>query len=155
MLDDGMPGLLGMKTSGGGGTQGPHLQFSVPCLNVDDQKGPPSFQYVFYELPFPQFPFAFPEGEGFYVANGWCNGSGSHVQRMKILDPSKQRVLVDTQDQPFTLKKAEEPFMAVNFITGMQFEGPGTYWMQVYLDGNLRLEYPLPVRKAETPQPAK
>lgn len=152
MLDDGLPGMLGMQTTGGG-TQGPSLQFSIPCLNVDDKKGPPSFQYVFYELPFPQFPFKFPEGEGFYVANGWCNGTGSHVQRMKILDPSRQNVLVDTQDQPFTLKKQDEPFMAVNYITGMAFESPGTYWFQVYLDGRVRLEYPLPVRKADAQPP--
>jgi hypothetical protein len=150
MLDDGLPGLLGVERPGGG-IGGPSLQFSVPCLQVDDEKGPPSFKYVFYELPFPKFPFQFPEGEGFYVANGWCNGTGQHVQRMKILDPSRAKTLVDTQDQPFTLKKREEPFMAVNFITGMLFEGPGTYWMQVYIDGRMALEYPLPVRQAEQP----
>lgn len=149
MLDDGMPGLeLGLEKPVSG-SQIPSLQFSVPCLQVDEEKGPPSFKYVFYELPFPRFPFAFPEGEGFYVANGWCNGVGPHVQRMKILDPTRQNTLVDTTDQPFTLKRREEPFMAVNYITGMKFAEAGTYWMQVFLDGRMALEYPLPVRKAE------
>ena len=159
MLDDGFSGLLGGPRSqpamgGGGSLSGPFLQFSIPCLNVEDQKGPPSFQYIFYELPLPAFPFQFPEGEGFYVANGWCNGTGAHVQRMKILDPSRENVLVDTNDQPFTLKRVEEPFMAVNFITGMRIEREGAYWMQVFLDNQLRLEYPLQVRKADSqPQP--
>jgi hypothetical protein len=151
MLDSGMPGL-GLNIGGGSGTGTPRLQFSVPCLQVNDEKGPPSFMYVFYEMPFPEFPFAFPEGQGFFVANGWCNGTGSHVQRMKILDPQKN-VLVDTNDQPFTLKRNEEPFMAVNFISGMQFAGPGTYWFQVYLNNQLALEYPLPVRKADANAP--
>ncbi|MBM3463804.1 MAG: hypothetical protein FJX76_17035 [Armatimonadetes bacterium] len=151
MLDSGMPGM-GLDVSGGGGAgTRPRLQFSVPCLQVEDEKGPPSFKYVFYEMPFPEFPFAFPEGQGFFVANGWCNGLGAHVQRMKILDSSKKD-LVDTGDQPFNLKKAEEPFMAVNFISGMKFDGPGVYWIQIYLDNQLALEYPLPIRNAD-PQP--
>jgi hypothetical protein len=141
---------IGLNLGGGGESSNkPKLQFSVPCLQVNDEKGPPSFMYVFYEMPFPEFPFAFQEGQGFFVANGWCNGMGDHVQRMKILDTSKQKVLVDTGDQPFTLKKKEEPFMAVNFISGMRFEAPGTYWFQILLNNQVVLEYPLPVRKAD------
>lgn len=154
MLDSGMPGLGLEMGSGGGSSTRPRLQFSVPCLQVNDDKGPPSFMYVFYEMPFPEFPFAFPEGQGFYVANGWCNGLGGHVQRMKILSPKKES-LVDTGDQPFTLKKSEEPFMAVNFISGMKFDTPGVYWLQVYLDNQLALEYPMPVRKADAPPAEK
>ena len=170
MLDDSSPmsftaGSLGPSTttpgvypaSGAFPAEGaspnrPRLQFTVPCLNVDDSKGPPSFNFVFYEMPFPEFPFQFPDGQGFYVANGWCNGKGDHVQRMKILDPSKQKVLVDTGDQPFSLKTSEEPFMAVNFISGMKFEAPGTYWIRVLLDNQVAIEYPMPVRKVEKPK---
>lgn len=149
MLDSGGLTAGSMQIAGGGASgRTPRLQFSVPCLQIDDQKGPPSFMYVFYEMPFPEFPFTFPEGQGFFVANGWCNGLGSFVQRMKILDPDRKQ-LVDTNEQPFQLKKSEEPFMAVNFITGMQFSKPGTYWIQIYLDNQLALEYPLPVRQAE------
>lgn len=153
MLDDSSPmsftaGNLGTTASS---PNRPKLQFTVPCLNVNDSKGPPTFEYIFYELPFPEFPFQFPEGQGFFVANGWCNGKGDHKQRMKILDPSKQKTLVDTTDQPFTLKSNEEPFMAVNFISGMRFEGPGVYWIQVLLDDQVAVEYPLTVRKVDKP----
>ena len=148
MLDSGMPGLGFSLGTSGGASGKPRLQFSIPCLQVDEEKGPPSFMYVFYEIPLPEFPFRFPQGQGFYIANGWCSGTGGHAQRIRILGPDKNEI-VDTKDQPFTLKSTEEPFMAVNYIQEMPFEKPGVYTVQVLLDGQTVLEYPLPVRKAE------
>lgn len=131
--------------SGGGGSGKPSLQFSVPCLEVEDEAGkPPSFRYLFYELPLPQFPFK----ASFYVSNGWCHGQGSFVQTMKILKPNRE-VLVETGQQPFQLSELTVPFMAVNFFSEIPFEAPGTYWMQVNLDGKTVLEYPLTVRQAQ------
>jgi hypothetical protein len=136
--------FLGGDLSGGSSSGGPALQFSVPCLEVVDQEGkPPSFNYLFYELPLPEFPFKVD----FYVANGWCNGKGKFVQSMSILKPDKT-TMVETGDQPFELKEAITPFMAVNFFQGIVFEQPGTYWFRVNLAGRKVLEYPLTVREA-------
>ena len=137
------------------GTKRPALQFSVPCLEVNEEKGPPSFNYIFYELPFPQFPFKFPENAGFFIANGWCNGLGEYKQRMRIYGPRQQGAslveapLVDTGEQPFTLKERETPFMAINFIQGFEFKTPGTYRIQVLLNDEVAVEYPLVVRLAQ------
>lgn len=129
---------------GGGSSSGPSLQFSVPCLEVRDEEGkPPSFGYLFYELPLPEFPFKVD----FYVANGWCNGQGKFIQSMSILRPDKTP-MVETGDQPFELKDAATPFMAVNFFQGVVFEKPGMYWFRVSLGGRKVLEYPLTVREA-------
>ncbi|MDQ7826465.1 MAG: hypothetical protein RDV48_26925 [Candidatus Eremiobacteraeota bacterium] len=133
----------------------PSLQFSVPCLEVvEDEKGPPSFSRIFYELPFPEFPFKFP-GRGFFIANGWCNGQGNFAQEMKILNPDKKSALIGTGKQPFDLKELETPFMAINLFQDVMFPQPGTYWIQIYLSDELALEYPLVVRKAEGPAAAK
>lgn len=154
MLDSGMPGL-GIDLAQAAGASGkPRLQFSIPCLQVDEEKGPPSFMYVFYEIPLPEIPFTFPDKEGFFIANGWCNGVGDYTQRLKILNPDRS-VAADTQDQPFKLKSKEEPFMAVNYLQGMHFAKAGTYTIQVYLKNELVLEYPLPVRKAAGSAPKK
>jgi hypothetical protein len=129
----------------------PSLQFSVPCLAVtEDDKGPPSFNRIFYELPFPEFPFRFPK-PGFFIANGWCNGQGNFVQSMRILTPEK-KVLIETGNQPFELKEVETPFMAINLFQDLPFEKPGTYWIHIYLDGELAVEYPMVVRLAEGAQ---
>ncbi|MBI2251400.1 MAG: hypothetical protein HYU63_01350 [Armatimonadetes bacterium] len=131
----------------------PKLQFSIPCLEVREDGGPPSFLRIFYELPFPNFPFTFPT-PGFYVANGWCNGKGDFAQGMKILNPDRT-LLIQTGDQPFTLKEQETPFMAVNLFAEVIFEKPGIYYFQIFLkenleDAELQLEYPLIIREAET-----
>jgi hypothetical protein len=127
----------------------PSVQFSVPCLGVqEDEKGPPSFNRIFYELPFPEFPFRFPK-PGFFIANGWCAGQGNFVQRMKIVHPDKKAVLIETGKQPFELKEVETPFMAINLFQDVEFKEPGTYWIQVFLDDELKLEYPMVVRQAD------
>ena len=133
---------------GGFGEQapGPALQFSVPCLEVvDEESKPPSFNYLFYELPLPELPFQV----SFYVANGWCNGKGSFVQKMEIIKPDKHTALVQTGDQPFQLTDSATPFMAVNFFQNIQFPEAGTYWFRVYLGGKKIIEYPMTVRVAK------
>jgi hypothetical protein len=123
----------------------PSLQFSVPCLEVTDQAGkPPSLNYLFYELPLPELPFAVT----FFVANGWCNGKGTHYQRMKILNSDRTTALVETGKQDFTLKDAAEPFMAVNEFKQITFEKAGTYWFQVFLGDRKVLEYPITIAKS-------
>ena len=129
----------------------PSLQFSIPCLGVTEDEGPPSFNRIFYELPFPEFPFTFP-GPGFFICNGWCNGEGEFNQKMKLIKPDKS-VLVETGDQPFKLAEVETPFMAINLFQQIVFEVEGTYWIQIFLDDELALEYPLVVRKAEVEEP--
>ncbi|MBI2263597.1 MAG: hypothetical protein HYU64_00255 [Armatimonadetes bacterium] len=124
----------------------PHLQFSVPCLEVKENGGPPSFQHLFYELPLPEFPFKCPP---FFISNGWCNGKGEFRQSIRILAPDKQQVIIDTGEQPFTLQEQTTPFMAVNMFAEVVFKEPGICWVQTFLDGSLMLEYPLTIRKAE------
>jgi len=137
--------FLGADFGGGQPSGQPSLQFSVPCLEVvDEDSKPPSFNYLFYELPLPEFPYQV----SFYVANGWCNGKGDFVQKMQILNPDRTP-MVQTGNQPFKLTGIETPFMAVNFFQGIQFTKPGTYWFQVFLGDKKVLEYPLSVREAK------
>jgi len=124
----------------------PSLQFSIPCLGVDEEKGkPPSFKYIFYELPFPAFPAECPL---FFINNGWCYGLGPHTERTKILRPDKKTVLTDTKDHEFMLEDDETPFMAINMYQEIVFPEPGTYWVQIFLDNQQVIQYPLPIRQA-------
>ena len=53
----------------------PYLQFSIICLEVyEEEKMPPSFLNVIYEIPVPSFPFKFPAP--LFIVNGWCKGKG-------------------------------------------------------------------------------
>lgn len=125
----------------------PSLQFSVPCLEVKDDQGPPIFSRIFYELPFPNFPFKCPP---FFINNGWSNGTGNHRESTRILAPDKRNIIIQTGDHPFTLSEQNIPFMAVNLFADVVFKEVGTYWIQVFLDDEMVLEYPLTIRQANT-----
>ena len=137
----------------------PSLQFSVPCANVPEEDGPPSFRSVFFSLPHPQYHFNFPK-KGFFVANGWCNGQGNFTQEIRLLQPDKEKVLISTGKQDFELKEIQTPFMAVNLFQ-IVFSQPGKYWVQIFLgeftgkdpqgrsqsaNDQLVIEYPLTVQ---------
>lgn len=146
----------------------PLLQFSVPCLEVLEKgsdweqflkgmgvethlqsKGdgrPPTFAYLFYELPFPSFPVVCPR---FYINNAWCSGKGTFAQEIKILLPDKQTVLVETGKQEFTLEEPYTPQLLINIFDGVEFKEQGHYWIQVLLDGSAVLQYPLTIRLAQ------
>lgn len=125
----------------------PSLQFSIPCLGVEEEGNkPPSFKYIFYELPFPNFPIKAPP---FFINNGWSYGLGPHTERTRILRPDRRQQLTDTGNHDFVLEDQETPFMAINMYQDIVFPEPGVYWVQIYLDNQQVIEYPLPVRQAE------
>lgn len=124
----------------------PSLQFSVPCLDIDaDSPGPQSFQKVFFELPIgASFPYKLSY---FYIANGWCSGKGHFRQVLRILNPDGS-VLLDTGDQPIELEAYERPFMIANKLQDLVFNTPGVYKVQIFLDGELVLQYPMRIFQA-------
>ncbi|MBQ7568504.1 hypothetical protein IJT17_06850 [bacterium] len=126
----------------------PSLQFSVPCLDIDAEgPGPQSFQKVFYELPIgAEFPYKLSY---FYIANGWCSGRGRYSQTLKILNPDGT-ALLNTGEQLIELDSLEKPFMIANRLQDLVFQAPGTYKVQIFLDGELVLEYPLRIIQAKS-----
>lgn len=127
----------------------PNLQFSVPYLSEGEDERIRSFVGIFYELPFPDFP---TPKFSFFVANGWCNGKGNFKQKMRILTPDRKSAVIETPDQDFDLKETTTPFMAVNYFAEMVLQQPGTYWFQTFLNGKMKLEYPLVARKVDIPK---
>jgi hypothetical protein len=118
----------------------PVLQFSIPCLEIETEDKPPVFSYVFYELPFPNAPVSF------YIANGWSNGEGSFTQEIKLIKPSGN-LLVSTGKQDFELKSFNIPQLMVNLFRDMMFDEFGDYKVEVYLNDEKVIEYPLSVRQ--------
>ena len=119
----------------------PRLQFSLLCLGVDEAQGPPTFQHVFQVLPADQYPYRFPPGGGFFVVTGWTKGSGAHQQTTRIL-AGDGTPLADSGEQPFELAD-HGGSMVVQFIEGLEFPEPGGYAVEIGLDGEVVLDYPL------------
>src|SRR5262249_41016623 len=81
--------------------RGPSLQFSVMCLDlIQEEQKPPTLQHLFYEIPIPSLPFRIGR---FHVVNCWTNGRGQFQQSVKILNPTKTKILIETGQQNFIL----------------------------------------------------
>jgi hypothetical protein len=117
------------------------LQFSLLCLGIDEEKGPPSFLHVFQSLPADRFPFQFPAGSGFFVVTGWTRGAGEHTQSTRIL-AGDGTVLLDSGEHPFTPDE-RGGFLVVKFVEALEFAEPGAYTVEISLDGVCVLDYPL------------
>lgn len=130
----------------------PSLQFSVMCLDlVEEERKPPTLQYLFYELPFPHLPFRM---DRFHVINCWANGQGQFKQSVKILNPSKSKVFIETGEQNFALEDPYTPQLMINVFADLEFQQDGHYWLQNFLNDRLVLEYPLTVRVVDSgPKP--
>ncbi|MEN3014823.1 MAG: hypothetical protein ABDH21_02010 [bacterium] len=118
----------------------PVLQFSIPCLDLDTEDKPPVFSYVFYELPYPNAPISF------YIANGWSNGEGNFSQEIVIKAPTGER-FVSTGKQDFELKQRNIPQLMVNYFKDIQFNEFGDYTVEVFLNDEKVMEYPIIVRQ--------
>jgi len=131
-------------------TKQPSLQFSVMCLDlIEEERKPPTFQYLFYELPFPHLPFRM---DRFHVINCWSNGEGQYKQEVKILDPARKEVFIKTGEQNFNLEDPFTPQLMINVFADLEFKEQGHYWVQTFLNDKMVLEYPLTVRLVETGQ---
>jgi len=126
----------------------PVLQFSIPCLELETEDRPPIFSYVFYELPYPNSPVSF------YIANGWSNGIGSFLQEIVIKRPSGSN-FVSTGKQDFELKQTNVPQLMVNYFKDMQFDEFGDYIVEIYLNEEKVIEYPIIVRQLTSEELAR
>ncbi|MEW6276973.1 MAG: hypothetical protein AB1758_00010 [Candidatus Eremiobacterota bacterium] len=121
----------------------PKLQFSVPCLGYEEPNNVPCLLYLFYDLPFKEFPAPL----AFHLANGWCGGQGTFNQSVKVVAPDRSEML-DTGNRDFTLDSPTKPFLSVfEFRIGLEKEG--VYWIRTFLEGELVMEVPFTVRLAD------
>jgi len=118
----------------------PILQFSVLCDGVaQGQGGKPVFIGVFENFVrtgvIPQF----------FIVNRWIYGEGKFIQRLTIKDPDLKKSVAEVTDQEFILQNETSPANIVNGFVNVNFEKSGVYWVEVSLDDELVMSFPLPV----------
>lgn len=101
---------------------------------------------VFNELASPHYPFAYPH---FSVMCAWSNGTGFHVQQLKILNPTRSLIVTQSPEQYMTLEEETETVYVTTDVNQIVFTEPGTYYLQVFLDNKLVDEKPLHFRQEE------
>ena len=78
----------------------------------------------------------------------WCCGMGTFKHRYRILLPDNTSVIATSQGE-FELQSVEEHVTQVSVFGNVQFQQTGTHWVEVTVEDQLKLRFPLPVRIIE------
>jgi hypothetical protein len=120
----------------------PILQFSVLCDGVaKGQAGKPVFVGVFDNF------VRTGVIAQFFIVNRWIYGKGKFKQKIDIKDPDLKKNVVEIPDQEFYLLNETSPANVITALVNAKFEKPGVYWVEVYLNNELMMSYPLPVHE--------
>jgi hypothetical protein len=119
----------------------PDLQSSLLCDDVrQERNGKFILIGLFDMVAVPAYPAVF---QRICVFNRWCCGEGDFKQRSRILKADGLSVLVEGKDVPVKLPSGEATATCVEFFLNVRFECEGSYWVEILLDGDLKLRYPL------------
>lgn len=130
----------------------PDLQFSVMCDDVrQETNGKFILIGLFDVITAKQFPLTFPR---ICVVTRWCGGEGTFQQMTRLLQPDQSTVLVKGQTIPVRLQNVEATATNVEVFLNIQFSQPGTCWVEILLEGDLKLRYPLRIAQLSSTPPA-
>ncbi len=119
----------------------PDLQSSLLCDDVrQERNGKFILIGLFDAIGVPAFPVVF---QRLCLVSRWCCGQGEFQQQSRILKPDGTTSLVEGKQVRLKLPDSEGTATSVEFFLNVKFETPGTYWVEVLLDGALKLRYAL------------
>jgi hypothetical protein len=128
----------------------PDLQMSILCDDVrQERNGKFILIGVFDVIALPAYPAVF---QRVCVVNRWCCGQGEFTQQTRIQKADGSGTLAVGREVKVNLADPEASATSVEFFLNLQFEREGTYWIEVLMDGDLKLRYPLKARRAQAPR---
>jgi len=120
----------------------PDLQGSFICEDVrQEMNGMHSLVGVLSAVPAPALPIRLLK---LCLWTRWCSGAGKFRQVSKIVTPDDHGVVGESVVD-FQLREMESHTTNVHYFTGIQFQEFGVHHVEIYLDDELVLRFPLPV----------
>ena len=127
------------------------LQMSVMCDDVrQERSGKFILIGLFDVIGMPAFPAVFPR---ICIVNRWCCGQGTYQERTRIVSPDNGPVVAEGNPIAVRLSDGESTVTNVEFFMNLRFDREGVYWIEVILDGDLKLRYPLRLNRVTPPRP--
>lgn len=126
----------------------PDLQASVLCEDVRAEvSGQQTLVGVIGAIPAPQMPIGFMK---LCLWTRWCGGTGSFVQQSYILSADDESPLASSEVR-FTLNDLNSHATNVHVFGGVQFQKFGVYHVEIRIEDNIRMRFPLPVFQVHKP----
>lgn len=125
----------------------PNLQFSVVCDDVRrENNGKFMLLGIFEAINAREFP---ARHYTMFVANRWCKGEGSFAQKIRIISAKDKALVFQTEDQPFQLTDIDTHHTIISKFNNLLFPEPGKYWVEIFLNNELMLNYPIMLKQME------
>jgi hypothetical protein len=125
----------------------PDLQSSLICDDVrQEHNGKFMLIGLFDAIHAEHLPVAFAK---MCLVTRWCSGEGTFTQRSRIVHPDQKKVLAEGQDVQVNLPSPEAAATSIEVFMNVTFPEAGTYWVEILLDGDLKIRYPLRVNRIE------
>ncbi|MDZ4198952.1 MAG: hypothetical protein U1E27_06665 [Kiritimatiellia bacterium] len=119
----------------------PDLQACVLCDDVrQERNGKFILIGIFDAIATPVFPFRHGR---LVIVSRWCSGDGEFHQKSRILAPDQQTVVLEGKEIPIRLNSPESTATNVELFMNTLFPSEGAYWVEILLDGDLKLRFPL------------
>jgi hypothetical protein len=123
----------------------PTLLFSVLCDDVRrEDNGKFMLIGLFETIGAASFPVVHPK---LYIMNCWCSGLGVFKQRTRLVSPENRMIIEDEQTE-FSLIDLKAKHRIVARFNNLRFDIPGEYAVEVLLNNELKVRYPLVVENA-------
>lgn len=130
----------------------PDLQSSILCDDVrQERNGKFILIGLFDAIASQRMPVKYPR---LFMVTRWCSGEGEFQQRTRILKPDLSTMLVEGKPIPVRLPSSEATATNVEVFMNVSFEEEGTHWVEVSLDGDLKIRYPLRVGRITAKRPS-
>jgi hypothetical protein len=122
----------------------PTLLFSILCDDVRrEDNGKFMLIGLFETIGSAVFPAVHPK---LYVMNCWCSGIGKFKQRTRLVNPDNSK-LIEDEETEFSLIDLKAKHRIVARFNNLRFISPGEYAVEVLLNNELKVRYPLIVEK--------
>lgn len=129
----------------------PDLQSSLICDDVrQERNGKFMLIGLFDAIHAETVPLNFAK---LCLVTRWCSGEGTFAQRSRIIHPDQQTILAEGQNVQVKLSTPEASATSVEVFMNISFPVAGTYWVEILLEGDLKIRYPLRVNLAERRKP--
>jgi len=125
------------------------------CLLCDDVRQERNGKFIliglFDVINTQQFPIVF---QRMCLVTRWCGGEGEYIQNSRILKPDQKKPIIQGQPIPVKLPNTEAMVTNIEFFLNVAFAESGVHWVEILLNNDLKIRFPLRVIQISVPPPA-
>jgi len=126
----------------------PDIHAAIVCDDIrQERNGKFILIGLFDRMVLPRFPIRYPR---FCILTRWGSGEGNFVQSTRLLDPD-ENVVASGKNIPVRLADINQSASNVEIFMNVPLKTPGTYSVEIRLDDDLKLRFPLVVQQQQVP----